>query len=186
MSKLIIVEGLDRCGKGTIIERIRNKFPDDSNFLVVHSSKPEGEWTKESQLEHYKTLLQKSFETLIDEDITVIHDRSYFGEFVYGQVYRNVKYTMQEFMEFEKCIPESLLDRVTLLIMTDGDIESRLSRDDNQSMSKDPNKMEQEYSEFFQHYLMTKIPNKLFVDWSTVEFTEETLDKILAELQIVT
>lgn len=185
MSKLIIVEGLDRCGKSTIIERIRNKFPDDSNFLVVHSSKPEGEWTKESQLEHYKTLLQKSFET-IDEDITVIHDRSYFGEFVYGQIHRNVNYNMYDFIEFEKNIPDALLDRVTLLIMTDGNTESRLSRDDNQSITNDTNKMEQEYSEFFQHYLMTKIPNKLFVDWSTVEFTEETLDKILTELQIVT
>ena len=79
MNTVIIVEGSDNVGKTTLIRRIENSYPD---FIVQHfgpnKTKAEGEIVAKAMIDTLKKL----------KNTDVLMDRSPFGEFVYGKMYR--------------------------------------------------------------------------------------------------
>lgn len=98
--KLIIIEGVDRLGKSTIIEGICKELNFD-NVLVRHFGKPPKGMTPQEVLDfQFKCFDNEA--NLIHEmrrmfhyskyhyyDDTIIWNRSHLGEFVYSQMFRS-------------------------------------------------------------------------------------------------
>lgn len=176
--QLIIIDGLDRCGKSTFIEYLRSKYS-DSCLMVLHSTQPPKnlENPKEYQLNHYKTQIQQIKEIITDYEIPVIMDRFHLGEFVYGTLYRNCEYLPEELQELEKPL-QSI--KTALYVFTDS-TDNRLDRDDGKSLTVNPDTMTSEYNLFKEWYEKSTISNKTFIDWSqgTHDFSKETFENLI-------
>lgn len=118
---LIIIEGPDRVGKDTLISGLVS-----SNLLiyprVVHSSKPK-EPTKSYYTEYYKDAYTKLNKLSVD----IIMNRSAIGEYVYGPMYRNNHYELNELVNHNDYVKDfvlvfTLIDKPeTLLQREDGE-----------------------------------------------------------------
>lgn len=88
--KVIIVEGTDNTGKDTIINRLRSLC---NRTLIIHCNKPK--MTRpEAQAFEQNALFKKYVDNIVDEtyddDICdmLIFNRAWYGEYVYGTMYR--------------------------------------------------------------------------------------------------
>ena len=96
---VLTFEGPDNLGKSTIINKIVSNFKDTKDICMIHSTGPQtadGEDPFVYQTNIFrervlKLLVINSSEAqcrLSPKNI-VIMDRSWYGEYVYGQIYRN-------------------------------------------------------------------------------------------------
>ena len=86
---IIIVEGMDRAGKDTLINNLRSviKTP---RITVLHEGKPpkgvdQQEWSENHYLHFMAALVDHA-----DSGSTVICNRSHLGETVYGPMFRGI------------------------------------------------------------------------------------------------
>lgn len=108
--KIVIIEGPDNCGKNTIINRL---LEENEISEVIHCSKPEGETDEEKfqfQEMSFVRLARRASDRLHEDNIAnldeflrklrpskycdclldvIIFNRAWYGEYVYGQMYRN-------------------------------------------------------------------------------------------------
>ena len=94
--KLLIIEGLDRCGKDTLIKSLSSKY----KFVVnSHWSFPQGN-TNEEKTQYQQESFAAEFvmQDMIRsaakngyrcDDGIIIWNRSHIGEYVYGTLYRD-------------------------------------------------------------------------------------------------
>ena len=87
--KIIIIEGPDNCGKNTIIHNI---IDNNDSVKVIHCHKPDT--TVEDPLAEMTKVFFHHADCVINDYMTqntdvVVFNRYYFGEWVYGQLYRN-------------------------------------------------------------------------------------------------
>lgn len=88
MEKLIIIEGNDNSGKDTLIDNLC-KYYSNKNIDIIHCEAPESKDNELARLEQHKTFTDLAYETLKSSYDIVIHNRSWYGEYVYGVKYRN-------------------------------------------------------------------------------------------------
>ena len=82
--KLIIVEGPDNCGKDTLINKLQNKFLSITN---IHYVMPNNKYLQFPIFRGYAySIIDKKYNT-----DAIILNRSHYGEYVYGCIYRNMK-----------------------------------------------------------------------------------------------
>jgi thymidylate kinase len=130
--KLIIFEGLDRCGKDSHIEELRK---DLKNYTIRHWGYPQGSNDQEKaeyqrfrflfEFEHYASV-RYAF-----GDHVMIWNRSHIGEMVYGKLYRDSNpesWVMQLEDHFEDT------SKIYLILLT-ADPEFIASQDDGKSYS---------------------------------------------------
>jgi thymidylate kinase len=82
--KIIIIEGCDRLGKDTLISKLSDYY---KNVKVIHAGIP----TSKNLFEfYYSGLIHDTLDGYYDHSLNaVIHNRSIYGEYVYGPKYRN-------------------------------------------------------------------------------------------------
>lgn len=137
MRKLIIVEGMDNTGKDTQIKRIVNRYPNDIfhtlHYHAVKSRTPAearmlAEMTYDSMFGIIETCTWSSF----------ILNRSHYGEYVYGKIYRD--YPDPEYVfELERRFRNRevlLRDRAVLIVFVNTDFETLAAREDGDSLSQ--------------------------------------------------
>lgn len=119
--KVIIVEGIDRVGKTTLINKLKEK----ANF-VQYSYKNYFDTTKKEKVRNADPELTKKLETrelisclswleaLKDTNINIVIDRLYFSEYAYGLVYRG--YTNTICAEIDNKIKELGIDLLTVFV----------------------------------------------------------------------
>ena len=95
---LVIFEGADNLGKTSIINKLTDKFKNERDILYIHFKTPPTDvknsldWQEHSFMQG---VAKCSYMLNIENVLTytnkniVFFDRSYFGEYVYGQIYRN-------------------------------------------------------------------------------------------------
>lgn len=137
LSKLIIFEGMDRCGKDTQIKNIISNYKDEV-FHMLHYHVVAGRTAEESRRMHEKTH-RETFELCklaADSGFNIILNRSHYGEYVYGKIYRN--YIDPEYIfDLEKEYDfKSWFDSVYLIILINSDIKEMIRREDGASLSK--------------------------------------------------
>ena len=142
---LIIIEGIDQCGKSSLIRNIC-KYYNYDNIVVRHFAKPPNGlspkdalnfqmltffketqllyWIKESDKDVYKY-----FETM------VFYNRSYLGEYVYGQMFRGLDKDKlkKHILKFEK---DNILKYEPKLIMLTANPSFCLEKEDGNSFSQ--------------------------------------------------
>lgn len=172
--KSIIIEGIDRLGKDTLIQGLKNKL---GYFHDVHYQKPE-------MLEFYikrarhalnvpdnfiddkiKSLAQKLYQQqsftdmmkMLQIDVRFILNRAHLGEFVYAQRYRS--YDGDYVFELEKNIA-GFLDSTLLVLLHTSSFE--FIKDDG--LSFDFNKKDEEQMDFIRAFEKSQIKHKLLLD----------------------
>jgi|688.fasta_scaffold558288_1 hypothetical protein len=176
--KLVIIEGLDRCGKDTLISNLSTKFP---QVLMRHWSFPQGDsndaktqWQKDTFLNE-----MEKWDIVKNEEYNepLIWNRSHIGEYVYGTIYRDSKPSTW-IPQMEK---RYLTGNNVYLIFLYADADFLLKEDDGQSYSVNKDDKELEIKKFHEAIDKSIIINKLKIKVNDGEryITEsEILNKI--------
>lgn len=160
---ILIIEGMDRCGKSTLVEQLRKQYFTDPRILVHHSSSPPkvdnpNEW----EIQHYRKLLDTSYYLNYAEDFNVIYDRFHLGAIVYGKKYRNIDpediYAIENIYIHPK-------DEIALVLLTDW-THAIMDRDDGISLETSSSEFDETRLAFEEAFSRSIIPNKLHINIS--------------------
>ena len=158
---LTIIEGLDRCGKSTLVEHLRKKYFTSPDIIVHHSSSPpKVESPNDWELQHYESLFQFSQMLIDDYSYDVIFDRFHLGAVVYGVKYRNANPI--GIFEIDKRYLSSY-PNAALILLTD-EPEAIASRDDGGSLEKSLDEYSQTKKSFINAFERSSCINKLHIN----------------------
>lgn len=157
--KLIIIEGTDNVGKDTVINQLLDKYKDAK---IYHCEKPKSKDAIEAAKEQYSFFLNLAKENSISTDKIIIHNRSWYGEYVYGVKYRNndENEVKRSILEFEKIILDNI-NNVYLIMLLSDNSNFLIKNDDGLSISKAKKELiEDETRRFEEIFKFSTIPNK--------------------------
>jgi thymidylate kinase len=162
----IIIDGLDRLGKSTLIKSIRDEL---GYFEIVHFSKPQslaiydelstndGEYNK---LQSYYRYQYNGFENmmkLLTSKAKIIFDRSHLGEFVYSPLYRS--YSGEYVFDLERKHSIDHLGDIRLILLTEDFSSSAHFVDDGESLGP-VTKRQEEQNRFMSAFSKSIIGDK--------------------------
>jgi thymidylate kinase len=168
--KLLIIEGPDRCGKNTLIQKFLEQA---ENSVVRHWGSAKGETDADKKIHQYK-FFEKEFRLALLRDQFAMPDkvrypkdiwiwnRAHLGEFVYGTLYRNTQprdwvFPMEKRFGFDT-------DPSIYLVLLTAPPNFLCKRDDGESFSaKEINKIT-ELRRFDAAFEESGIVNKLRLD----------------------
>jgi hypothetical protein len=167
-SPIIIIEGLDRLGKSTLIKNIMNEW---GFYMYIHYEKPQKlsvyERTSINPLYAYQRdsfqegfrLIENCFATPVPHK--VIFDRFHLGEHVYSPLYRG--YEGKYVFEMEKKTMKEIRSHsedVKMILLTSSNFE--FMEDDG--LSFDPANKEKEQNLFIEAFEKSVIVDKRIID----------------------
>jgi len=163
---IIIVEGMDRCGKDSAIKSITKYLYGLDHLKSIHvlhySNLPIKDKEKVMQtsfLLYYDMF--KLAEFALKENFHLIMNRAHLGEWVYGYIYRNYKATFIYDIELNYI---DLMDKIYLITLVDSSLKC-LEREDGNSLSEaDRNKGKIECERFIEATELSYIKNKICID----------------------
>lgn len=171
---LLIIEGMDNCGKSTLINQLRKDYFTRPRTIVHHSSSPPNDTDMPDLWEsrHYDDLFS-TFKELVENDIyDVLLDRFHLGAIVYGAKYR------QSPPGPIRSIDEHHLsdyNNAALLLLTDS-YDGIMERDDGDSIEQSIEEYEDVRSRFKLAFKDSFCVNKLHID---IRNDVGTIDKVL-------
>lgn len=159
---ILIIEGMDRCGKSTLVEQLRKRyFLNNTRVLVHHSSSPpKVENPNEWEVHHYRSLLDASYMLNYSHDFDIIYDRFHLGAIVYGKKYRNADPEDIYAIENMYIYPG---DEIALVLLTDW-ADAIMERDDDDSLEGSAEEFAQTRAAFEEAFNRSIIPNKLHIN----------------------
>jgi thymidylate kinase len=180
---ITIIEGMDRCGKSTLISNLRKHYFTNPKLIVHHSSAPpkgvadSNAW----EVDHYRDLSYVFHHLSSREGYDVICDRFHLGAIVYGMKYRGLDpYTIYK-VDAEN-ISNGREKNVAMILLTD-DVESIMSRDDGQSIETSAEEFEATSNEFTKVFGYSTIKHKLHINITDNGGFENTLPSVVKFLE---
>lgn len=187
--KIIIVEGTDRTGKDTLINELKNM---SFHTLIIHCGKPVGD-TLEEQNKNQDVLFNDYLNKLYGDKYfgvcdLIIFNRAWYGEYVYGTIYR--KRDKEDIMKMIDGIEQDLklfndakcytkLEGVYYIQLINNSTKLALSNDDGNSISNDENNILRETSLFYEIFNKSQINKKMIIVNDGDEFRDK--NEILKE-----
>ena len=187
--KIIIVEGTDRTGKDTLINELKNM---SNHTLIIHCGKPVGNTLKEQNINQnilFNDYLRKIYEDkYFDVCDLIIFNRAWYGEYVYGTIYRKrdkedvlkmingIERNLKSFND-SKC--RTKLEGVYYIQLINDSIKLAISNDDGDSISIDENNILKETSLFYEIFNKSQIKKKMIIVNNGDEFRDK--NEILKE-----
>ena len=161
--KIIIVCGPDNCGKDLLISRLKDNF---NNPVILHAGIP----PKYGSLfdYYYKGIIHDTLDAFYDDvHDAIIHNRSMYGEFVYGPKYRGKMPSeiaeMIYKLETGQLRTFILSDDLYLILLTSSDVSLLVNNDDGKSISIKEEDIKDEIAAFDTIFNLSNIENKLRV-----------------------
>lgn len=149
---IIIVEGIDRVGKTTLVNKISEKF----GYKILPSIQPISKVERTPRREIDIMLAQLSVFQILKNDYIIV-DRFYLSEFVYGLYDRG--YTSLEAL----VIGEKLKELNSLMVLVRPTDIKKSSEEHGSDLT--------EHSELFNHmFEISEFENKACCNYSTMEF----------------
>jgi thymidylate kinase len=158
----VIVCGIDRLGKDTLINGLINEF---GYHHIIHYSSPKHcdfykneispDGFDEKQIFQYSSFNQGF--RLLESNTNVIFNRFHLGEYVYSPRYRN--YSGEYVFELEQLFPQAL-DEVRLILLT----TSNMFIMDDDGNSHNFEKREEEQESFIEAFNLSGIKQKYIID----------------------
>lgn len=157
--KIIIIEGPDNCGKDTLINKLKDFYKD---VTVLHAGIP----TSDNLFDfYYDGLIHDTLDGYYNSaNDAVIHNRSIYGEYVYGPKYRG------ESIEFvEKLIHKLEVGQLRtfilskdlyFILLTSSSSDLLVKNDDGLSYSSKKSDIEDEIQSFNDIFSKSLIENK--------------------------
>ena len=144
----IIIEGIDRLGKSTLINNILKHY---GPHPIIHcSSPPKG---IENPGKYQEKFFKECFRLLDNRFNDLIFDRCHLGEYIYGPLYR--KTDPNFIFNIESFHPSACEETKLVLLCTD---DFSIMKDDG--LSFDYNARDKEQDLFFEAFQKSKIKNK--------------------------
>lgn len=161
----IIIEGLDRCGKSTLIDNLTKhyKLP----FIKLHFYGPPFK-NVDQNIAFDVSLYTDMVKAFMNFD-HVIADRSHLGALVYSPLYRNNN--GYHVLDLDKQLPSDVI----LITLIDNK-ENLINRDDGESFTIDLDKKQKEIDLFINAHILSNIKHKLLINISKYNI-EEVLQK---------
>lgn len=158
--KVIIIEGCDRTGKDTLIAQLHNHF---NGSIELHAGIPN---TTGSLFDfYYNGLIHSTLDHYYNSEAeAIIHNRSIYGEYVYGPKYRNESkdyvsdiISKLESGQLNTFIPD---DELYLILLTSSGSDLLVNNDDGLSYSSKKSDIEDEIEAFNEVFNLSSIKNK--------------------------
>lgn len=178
--KVIIVEGMDCSGKDTSIKAIANHFKDE-NFHTLHYHAIKTRTAQQSRKAHEQLYRDAFWLVSSNQHMNFIFNRSHYGEYVYGYIYR--RYDDPEYVfELERhghngSPYDKMFNDATLIIFINSDIQALVEREDGDSLSQgQANLISEEFDRFVDVYHKSYLPNnrKMLIDVAGLSIPEVT------------
>ena len=158
---ILIIEGMDRCGKSTLVEQLRKRYFTNPKTIVHHSSSPpKVEDPNQWEITHYSSLFEHSFDLSMNQYFDIIFDRFHLGAIVYGQKYRNANPENIYAIENMYIHPN---DEIALVLLTDW-THNIMERNDENSLEDGPSEFDETRIAFEEAFKRSIIPNKLHIN----------------------
>lgn len=171
---ILIIEGMDRCGKTTLVESLRKNYFLSPKILVHHSSSPPRVSDKNAwEREHYRHLIT-SMNFLSHEGYDIIFDRFHLGAIVYGAKYRGAD--PAEIYNIDRHYMGNFRD-VAMVLLTDYP-ESIVARNDGESLETTKSDFEETHDAFIEAYNNSCIMNKLHINVTDNRGFSNTYDTV--------
>ena len=160
---VIIIEGPDRVGKDSLINRLSDHF--NNQVKIIHAGIPT---SKDLYRYYYDGLLHDTLDAYYSHKfIAIIHNRSFYGEYVYGTKYRNESpaeiRSLISKLEMGQLKSFILNSDLYLVLLTCNDVNVLLKNDDGLSISSKQSDIENEISLFNDIFELSTIKNKIKV-----------------------
>lgn len=171
-----ILEGIDRLGKSTLVQGLLHEL---GYYLVVHYDKPKKldiynqSLSDVNPLWYYQQKLYTQMFNMIHYGHNIIFDRGHLGEVVYAPLYR--KYPGDYVFKMEQ---SSDLSRTRLVLL----ITSDFSFIQDDGLSHDFSKKEEEQARFIAAFHASNIKDKVMVDVCNGNGGYKTPKEVLAEV----
>ena len=171
----VIIEGMDRCGKTTLIKNLRKSYFKNPRTIVHHSSSPPkvddpSKWEEE----HYRHLFHTFAYMSNCNDYDIILDRFHLGSVVYGKKYRNIDedaiFTIDK--HYHTYYPN-----MYLIVLVDEPSEI-IKRDDGDSLETSIDDYEYTKTEFEKCFEKSHCRNKLLINVSRNGGFQNTLPTV--------
>lgn len=157
--KIIIIEGPDNCGKDTLINKLKDYYKD---VRVLHAGIP----TSDNLFEfYYSGLIHDTLDGYYDHSLSaVIHNRSIYGEYVYGPKYRNeskedVEHLIRK-LEIGELRTFIFSTDLYFILLTSSSSDLLVKNDDGLSLSSKKSDIEDELHAFNDIFDKSMIENK--------------------------
>mgnify|MGYP002869397039 CR=1 FL=1 len=154
--KLIIVEGPDNCGKDTLINKISEKF---LTVTKIHYTKPENKYIQNTIFRGYAFSIVNN---VYNTDIIILN-RSHYGEYVYGCLYRGISDNdaINIIYEIDNIYIKNDIDAYYIQLMCDSN-KLLFRNDDGKSLSKNKiEKIDEEVKRFREIFDKSLLKKKL-------------------------
>lgn len=166
--KIIIIEGPDNTGKSTIIHELLEQY---NNVKIKHCTKPKctiPELAKKEQTENFEELVSDDiFEYFNCNTDLIIHNRSFYGEYVYGCMYREIEDTYAKYLVYslENVYTKHIgLDDVYLITLLPQNPEFLVKNEDGKSISDGKlEKITEECNRFKEIHEYSTLKNKMLL-----------------------
>lgn len=176
---ILIIEGMDRCGKSTLVEQLRKRYFTRPQTIVYHaSSPPKVEDPSAWEVDHYEELFD-AFDLMSFNGFDVILDRFHLGAIVYGQKYRDSD--PAPIYEIDSEWANHMEEDCALLLLTDT-TEAIMSRDDGASMESSAQEYDGTRAAFLEAFHNSEIAYKLHINVTDNGGFENTYPKVTAWL----
>ena len=157
--KIIIIEGPDNCGKDTLISKLNEHF---IFTKIIHSGIPD---SADLFNFYYNGLIHDTLAGYYDSSLkAVIHNRSIYGEYVYGPKYRQE--SKEEISKLVHNLETGQLRTFILsrdlyfILLTSSDSDLLVMNDDGLSYSSNKSDIEGEIIAFDEIFNLSQIENK--------------------------
>lgn len=175
----VIVEGLDRCGKSSLIKQLRSTVFTTPKTLAIHSSSPPKHDPSPSdwELQHYHHLFGQFTYLSEKEGFDVIADRFHLGAYVYGFLFRGLEgkdiFDVESYwLQYVNPLLITLVDEPEAILERD-DGDSHESTIEQYTMSKDL---------FIDAHNYSKIKDKVLINVSENGGFANTLPTVMEKL----
>jgi thymidylate kinase len=172
---ILILEGPDGAGKTTLAETLRQRF---QNNGMVHIVK-HGPYTG-VEPEHLCRIYFRAMSPALTFDDTVIMDRSWISEPIYGEVYRNGANRIDT--PRKRMLERVALSRGAVVVHCQPDFEvcaETFEKRPEEEYLDDISQLEQVYNEYEALPLITNLPTVHY------DYTRDTVDELLHKIEAV-
>lgn len=159
---LIIIEGTDNIGKDTLKNKLIDLF---DTVTLIHCGSPKVRGFQSYEQDNtFITYAENIVNGVYDGTECIIMNRSHYGEYVYGQIYRhrNPLEISNMINEFDNILSSRHDLNIKYIQLLSTSLELRKKYDDKQSLSlMDDQKMEVENKLFLEVYNQSRFNKKL-------------------------
>jgi thymidylate kinase len=166
---ILILEGPDGAGKTTLAETLRQRFQGNGMVHIVKHGPYTG-----VESEHLCRIYFRAMSPALTFDDTVIMDRSWISEPIYGEVYRNGQNRID--LPRKRMLERVALSRGAVVIHCQPDFETcaeTFEKRPDEEYLDDISQLEQVYEEYEALPLITNLPTVRY------DYTRDTVDELL-------